>query len=160
MRQASAILHRLAVAVVLIISGGLVTFPVNAGVVSLPVPIVTLYPGDALTEDVVAERRFKSRKSRRIPVALTVDEVIGKVAKRTLLKGKPIALHALRQRHVVKKGQTVRVVYLVGGISITALAMSLRSGGTGDLIQARNVDSGKIITGMIAQDGSLILRVP
>lgn len=134
--------------------------PSNAGVVRLPVPNVTLYPGDLLSEDVLSSRRFKSSAAARAPVALEASQVIGKVARRTLLRGKPIALHALREPYLVKKGNPVKVVYVAGGLVITTYATSLKSGALGDLIQARNSDSGKIITGVVGGDGSLLMRQP
>ena len=131
--------------------------PVQAGVVSLPVPRVTIYPGDLLTPDVLRLRRFKERATRGLPVVRLPDEVVGKVAKRTLLRGKLIALHALREPHVVQKGQQVRVVYVSGALTISTLATSLRSGSLGQLIQARNIDSGKIISGVVMENGTLRL---
>ena len=132
----------------------------RAGVVSLPVPRVTIYPGDLLTPRLLRERRFRKRSVRSLPVARRAEEIVGKVAKRTLLRGKLIALHSLREPHVVQKGQQVRVVYAAGAIAITTLATSLRSGGVGEVVQARNVDSGKIISGVVAADGTLRLRKP
>jgi len=132
--------------------------PSHAGVVRLPVPNVTLYPGDLLSEELLASRRFKTSATKRAPVALEAEQVIGKVARRTLLRGKPIALHALREPYLVKKGNPVKIVYAVGGLIITTYATSLKSGALGDLIQARNSDSGKIITGVIGRDGSLLMR--
>jgi len=133
--------------------------PVSAGVVRLPVPNVTLYPGDMLSADMLSSRRFRSSAAARTPVARNADEIVGKVARRTLLRGKPIALHALREPYLVKKGNPVRVVYSVGGLVITTYATSLKSGSLGEVIQARNIDSGKIIVGVIAQDGSLMMRL-
>ena len=136
------------------------TEPAIAGIVRLPVPNTTLYPGDLLSENVLSSRRFKSSATSRAPVALNPEQVIGKVATRTLLRGKPIALHALREPYLVKKGSQIRVIYAVGGLIITTYAMSLKSGELGAVIQARNLDSGKIITGTIDADGSMIVRMP
>ena len=132
--------------------------PASAGVVRLPVPNVTLYPGDLLSEDVLSSKRFRSSAAARTPVARDADQIVGKVARRTLLRGKPIALHALRDPYLVKKGNPVKVIYSAGGLIITTYAMSLKSGSLGELIQARNLDSGKIITGVIGDDGSLMMR--
>lgn len=133
--------------------------PASAGVIRLPVPSVTLYPGDLLSEEVLSSKRFRSSAATRAPVARDAEQIIGKVARRTLLRGKPIALHALREPYLVKKGNPVRVIYSAGGLVITTYAMSLKSGSLGELIQARNVDSGKIITGIIGNDGSLMMRL-
>ncbi len=134
--------------------------PAGAGVVSLPVPRVTIYPGDPVTPDLLRQRRFRQSAVRTLPVARLPQDVAGKVAKRTLLRGKLIPLHALREPHVVSKGQQVRVIYASGGLVITALATTLRSGAVGEVVPARNVDSGKLISGTVTLDGSLRLRRP
>lgn len=133
--------------------------PAAAGVVRLPVPNVTLYPGDLLSADMLSNRRFRASAAARVPVARSADEVVGKVARRTLLRGKPIALHALRKPYLVKKGNPIKVVYSVSGLVITTYATSLKSGSLGEVIQARNIDSGKIIVGVIGKDGSLMMRL-
>lgn len=144
----------------LLAAGMTLAAPTQAGVVRLPVPNITLYPGDMLSEDMLTSRRFRSSATGRVRVAQKAGQVIGKVARRTLLRGKPIALHALRDPYLVKKGNPVKVVYSVGGLVITTYATSLKSGALGEVIQARNTDSGKIITGIISPDGSLLMRLP
>ncbi|MGI9465405.1 MAG: flagellar basal body P-ring formation chaperone FlgA, partial [Aestuariivirgaceae bacterium] len=97
---------------------------------------------------------------KRKPVARTPEQVVGKVARRTLLRGKPISLNALRDPYLVVKGHPVRVVYATAGITIVTYATSLKSGGEGEMIRVRNVDSGKIISGIVQTDGSLLVRRP
>src|SRR5690606_4611741 len=63
---------------------------VEAAGVPLPVPRVTLYPGDAIQPDHLAERIFNSRISASGAVYRGRDDLIGKVARRTLLPGEPI----------------------------------------------------------------------
>ena len=139
----------------------IVTFalPVRAEKVRLPVPNVTLYPGDVLSDETLTSRRFRASVVTRLRVAQRPEDVVGKVARRTLLRGKPIAIRALREPYLVKKGSPVRVVDATGGLTITAYAMPLKSGALGEVIRARNIDSGKIITGIIGSDGSLHLRL-
>lgn len=132
----------------------------RAGVVSLPVPRVTVYPGDLMTPGLLRMRRFRERAVTSMPVARRTEDIVGRVAKRTLLRGKLIALHALREPHVVEKGQLVRVIFTAAGLSITARATSLRSGGIGDVVPARNVDSGKIVSGIVSPDGTLRVTTP
>ena len=64
---------------------------------SLPVPTVTIYPGDVIADG-------DARRSR-LPAADTVarsaildarEALVGKVARRTLLPGQPIPINAIR----------------------------------------------------------------
>jgi flagella basal body P-ring formation protein FlgA len=114
--------------------------PAQAADLELPVPRVTLYPGDTIGE---------ARES-----------VIGKVARRTLLPGQPIPLNGVRDPYLVMQGKTALVVFEEGGLTITANAMALQNGGVGDLVTLRNVDSGTVIKGTVAPDGTVRLAGP
>ena len=66
-----------------------------------------------------------------------------------------IARNAVGQPELIKKGAIVSAVYQTGTLTITAPVLALQSGSLDDAIQARNVDSGKIIVGLVQPDGSL-----
>lgn len=131
----------------------------RAGVLTLPVPAVTIYPGDVITQGQLTERRFAARQA---PAAILDSEaaIVGKVARRTLLPGKPIAANALRDPHAVNLGGTILAVYRSGGLTITSRVQPLRAGSVGEVIEARNPDSGKVITGTVQADGSIRIGSP
>lgn len=127
--------------------------------VTLPVPTVTIYPGDPISDGALTELSFTSYE----PISGMFEErsaLVGKVARRTLLPGRPIALNAVREPHAVTLGTTVLAVYRSGGLTITSRVQPLRAGAVGDLIEARNLDSGKIISGLVQADGTLRIGVP
>jgi len=51
-------------------------------------------------------------------------------------------------------------VFEEGGLTITTNAMALQNGGIGDLVSLRNVDSGTIIKGTVASNGTVRLAGP
>jgi flagella basal body P-ring formation protein FlgA len=83
------------------------------------------------------------------------ESLIGKTARRTLLPGQPIPKVAIREAYVVFQGKTVQVIFHSGTVTITGIALALESGGAGEMINARNPDSGIIIRGVVQPDGSL-----
>ncbi|MGE0212597.1 MAG: flagellar basal body P-ring formation chaperone FlgA [Parvibaculaceae bacterium] len=122
--------------------------------VTLPVPAVTIYPGDAIAEGQIVDLAFTWYE----PSTGLFEEraaLVGKVARRTLLPGKPIPLNAVREPHAVSLGTTVLAVYRSGSLTITSRVQPLRAGAVGDLVEARNLDSGKIISGLVQADGTL-----
>jgi flagellar basal body P-ring formation protein FlgA len=121
----------------------------------LAVPNVTLYPGDVIGEAQIVERAFAAGTTGKLPVAEQRSAVVGKVARRTLLPGKPIPLHGLKDPDAVTRGTTVIAMFKAGGLTITSAVTPLRSGQVGDTIEARNTDSGQIIRGVIQADGTL-----
>ena len=61
----------------------------------LPVPAVTIHPGEVIREEMVAERAFAANL---LGVAMFVDgrsSLVGRMARRTLLPGQPIPINAV-----------------------------------------------------------------
>ncbi len=129
--------------------------PVDAASIPLPVPKVTLYPGDFIRADHLVERTFNVRLTKDSPVHRKQDALIGKVVRRTLLPGKPIPINAVREPHLVIQGYTVQIVFQDGPLVITGYAVALQSGGSGDVVRVRNVDSGVIVSGAVQPDGAV-----
>ncbi|ACP24076.1 SAF domain protein [Sinorhizobium fredii NGR234] len=85
----------------------------------------------------------------------SLEEVEGKVTKRTLLPGRVILASALRDRYAVERGSTVRLIFNNGGLTITAAGSPLEDAAVGELIRARNIDSGVIVSGTVMADGTV-----
>jgi flagella basal body P-ring formation protein FlgA len=123
--------------------------------VSLPVLTVVLYPGDVIRDGVVVDRDFALDPQAAGGVVEDRAMLLGKVAKRTLLPGKPIPLNGVAEPKVVTNGAQVRVVFSEGGLTISTYGAALQAGGVGDLIKVRNPESGIIVTGTVQPDGSV-----
>ncbi len=119
-----------------------------------PVAKRIIYPGDTITEDMITLKPAAQLKGVG-PVATDVESLIGKTARRTLLAGQAIPRVAIREAYVVFQGKTVPVVFQSGTVTITGIAQALESGGAGEMISARNPDSGIVIRGIVQPDGSL-----
>lgn len=126
----------------------------------LPVPAVTIQPNDEITDDLIIDRAFITATVTRGAVQEDRRFVIGKVAKRPLLKGLPIPVNALRDPYVVISGKPAIIVFEEGGLSITGQATALQSGSIGDIVSLRNGDSGAVIRGVIAKDGTVRVGTP
>ncbi len=126
----------------------------------LPVPRAVIYPGDVLSEESLVSRAFIAHTVARSTIHETRDALVGKVAKRTLLPGQPIPVSAIRDPYVVTQGKTAMVVFEWGGLMITTNALALQNGGIGDVVSLRNLDSGAVIRGTVASDGSVRLDPP
>lgn len=122
----------------------------------LPVPKLTIYPGDAIGDDWLVDREFTQEfVAARPPLMETRDAIVGKVARRTLLPGAPVPASAITERKLVAQGAKVRIVFEDAGLSIVAFGTALQSGSAGAVIQVRNLDSGVTVSGTIADDGSV-----
>lgn len=147
----------------LIAAGWVVAFllgaPVERGMAAevYPVPRTTIYPGDAITRENLSERSFRFRKGADLPYVQSADQLVGMVARTTLVAGKPIARNALREADVIKRGQLAQIIFKSGALTISAYGKALEPGSVGDVIALRNVDSGAVIRGQVRADGSVLL---
>ncbi len=126
-----------------------------ASVEHLPVAAVTIYPGDTISADMLTDGRFPAGTSASYPVVASPDALVGKVARRTLLPGRPIARNTVSEPELVQKGKIISAVYQRDALVITASVLALQSGALDDVIQVRNVDSGKVIIGTVRADGTV-----
>lgn len=122
--------------------------------VAVPVPHVTINPGDVIRESQIVEKEFDARISKR-DFYQAPSDVIGKVSRRVLLPGKPIPLAALKEAYLVSSGEMVRIVFTSNGLEVSGRALALQSGRRGEIVSCRNVDSGVVIRGVVT-DTSLV----
>jgi len=120
----------------------------------IPVPVVTIYPGDIIREQMLTEHDLPDFNGRGA-VFSERSALVGKIAKRTLLPNQPVATNAVGEQKVVTTGSMVRVIFQEGGLIITTYAAALQSGAVGDMVSVRNIESGLTVAGTIAPDGSI-----
>jgi len=126
---------------------------VSSGV-PIPVPTVVIYPGAPIGNDQLTDKLFR-HSITRAAVHQTRVSVIGKVARRVLLPGKPIPVVALKEAEAVEAGQAVAVIYSAEGIEIVGRAVPLQSGKVGDIVPVRNLDSGLVVRAVVNSDGTV-----
>jgi flagella basal body P-ring formation protein FlgA len=128
--------------------------PAKAAEMRAPSPKAIIYPGDVLREDMLVDAPLAASASTG-PVALGAEDVVGLVARRTLLPGQSIPMSALAAPRVVHAGSAVKIVYIDGGLEITASGSALQDGAVGQRVQVRNDDSGVTISGRVRADGTV-----
>jgi flagella basal body P-ring formation protein FlgA len=108
---------------------------------------VTIYPGDVVSQDMISERSENG--------SMAAGDVIGKVARRTLLPGQAITPAALKRPDVVRAGKPVTLVLAIGGLLITARGTAVQSGAAGDIVSVHMQDGGALVKGVARADGSV-----
>ena len=141
----------LAVVLGCLIGGAAVAAPPD----TLPVPAVTIYPGDTIAADMLTSGTFPAGTAENYPVIAARSELVGKVARRTLLPGRLIARNTVGEPDLVQKGKIIPIRYSQGPLTITTSVLALQSGALNDMIQVRNIDSGKVVVATVAADGSV-----
>jgi flagellar basal body P-ring formation protein FlgA len=129
--------------------------PACAQVAMAPTPRVVIYPGQIIRDAALADALVDPADAELDAIARQRSAVVGKMARRTLLPGKPIALAAIGNPRLVNNGSEVTLVYADAGLQITAAGQALQDGAFGDLVRARNSDSGVTVSGVVQADGSI-----
>ena len=117
---------------------------------SVPVPLVTLYAGDTLGTGQIGQRRYRTDWLANNQFARTNSEVAGLTVKRTLVKGRPIALADLGPDSLVNEGDMITAVFSGGSLQIAAQMMALDAGSDGATVRLRNPETGAIVQGRVA----------
>ena len=117
---------------------------------AVPVPLVTLYVGETLSAAQIGERRYRTDWLARNQFARDNSEVAGLTVKRTLVKGRPIALADLGPANLVQEGEMVTAIFAGGALQIAAQMMALDGGADGSKVRVRNPETGAIIHGRVA----------
>jgi flagella basal body P-ring formation protein FlgA len=118
------------------------------------VPQQIIYPGQQISFDMIKEVDVVN-PNLRPGYAKVLEEVEGFVTKKTLLPGRTIPVSALREAYVIERGKNISMVFSNNTMVITAQGVALQNGGLGEIVRARNLDSGIIISGTVMQDGTL-----
>lgn len=119
-----------------------------------PSPKMVIYPGDVIAEDMLADASLDSAGVGG-PFALSRSQVIGKMARLTLLPGRPIPLRAVDNPRAVRNGAEVKLLYVDGGLTIVTTGSAMQDGAVGEVIRIRNVDSGVTVSGQVQADGTV-----
>ncbi|MBB2752765.1 UNVERIFIED_ORG: flagella basal body P-ring formation protein FlgA [Rhizobium aethiopicum] len=121
------------------------------------VPTTIIYPGDTLSASQLQEVEV-TNPNLAGDFAKSISQVEGLVSKRTLLPGRTISVSGLREPYTVTRGSSIRLVFSLGAMTISAAGSPLEDGSTGQLIRARNMDSGVIVSGTVLADGTVHVR--
>ena len=114
-----------------------------------------IYPGQTIADELLREVELKPDRIAPPAVARERRELVGKVARKTLLPAHYIPLASVREPYVVEPGAAVQAVFVSGGLTISATAVTLEAGAAGDMVKVRNIDSGKIVSGAVMADGTV-----
>jgi flagella basal body P-ring formation protein FlgA len=118
-------------------------------------PTHVIYPGETINAESLQMARVRKGKPTTTEFAHRTEELVGKIAKRTLLPGRFVPLAAVREAFLVNQGASVQAILVQGGMTISATAILLESGSAGDVVKVRNKDSGAVFSGTVMADGTI-----
>jgi flagella basal body P-ring formation protein FlgA len=127
-----------------------------AGPSEMAVPAQVIYPGDRISDAMLSDAPAPNGDLAGLLVERR--QIVGKVARRTLLPGKAIPAIAVEEPRAVSMGGLVQIVYQVDGMTIVTNAQALQNGYVGQIVQVRNIESGIVVSGAIQADGTVLVN--
>jgi len=126
-----------------------------AGVVATPVTLPVLARAldrnEAISEEDIGW--IELADARAGAFVDDADLLIGKVARRPLPAGQPLRKTDVQSPVLVRRGETATIVLEAPGLRLTQGAVALASGGAGDIVAFRNINSDREIKAVVAAKG-------
>ncbi|GAB6844628.1 flagella basal body P-ring formation protein FlgA [Methylorubrum rhodinum] len=129
--------------------------PSAAPEIMLPVPVVTIYPGDTIRESMLRMQAYPSTFKARSAVIDAPMAIAGRQARRMLLPGEPVPVNAVDDPRLVSRNTPTQLVFEENGLVITTVGAPLQNGGLGETIRVRNTDTNRIVLGTVMADGRI-----
>lgn len=130
--------------------------------IAVPVLSRRLHRGDVIREQDVDAKLLHADQVGQNAIT-TVDQVVGKSARRTLMSGRLLNGADIREPQMVTRGSMVIMSYRAANLTITAHGTAREHGMKGDTIRVRNANSGKTVEAVVTGPDSvsvLPLTVP
>lgn len=157
MIELCSVKHKSAAAALVIALSPLAASSAAQSLMPMPVPAVTIYPGDAIAATSLTDKTFRVTAAALQNFVSNPGQLAGKFARRTLPAGRPIPFTAVRGREIIQQGKPAVMLFQEDGVSITATVIALQSGELGEVVEARNPDSGLVVKARVTSDGILVV---
>lgn len=109
------------------------------------------------TGTILAEQDLGRMESSDPTALRRMEDAAGKETRVILYPGRPIQPQHLGSPTLVERNQIVRLAYLSGGLLITTDGRALGRAGAGESIRILNTTSRQTVTGVVREDGSIIV---
>jgi flagella basal body P-ring formation protein FlgA len=116
------------------------------------VPVRTIARGDIVRAgDLTIERRSKAEVTGDVIAAN--DEAVGRAARQVLRPGLPVRRADLVKPDLIRRDDSVALVYDAPGIMLTTRGKAIESGGEGDVIKVLNAQTNRVLQGVVTAPG-------
>lgn len=138
----------------------LIAYPALAGaapgLVSVAAPDAAIKRGAIISEGQLTRVDVSAANAR---TALSLDDIVGREARRDLAPGQPIRAFDIKDPDLIKRGQAVTMVVRQGGLTIAAQGRALQDGALGQTIRVQNTASSHVVDGAITASGVVVVAM-
>lgn len=117
-------------------------------VVYVPVIKNKIVKGEVITEENVTLLQ-QSRRQLKSDTVMNTEDLIGKMARRTIQPGKNISARMVSAPILVHKGHHVTITYNTPSVYLRTIGLAMEEGEKGALVQVKNTSSGLVIQAVV-----------
>lgn len=138
--------------------GTFASTPSHGETLSLPVPIKTIYPKSVVRAEDFTFKEYEVNDIAKRNFVVSLSQLEQQTAARSLPAGRPIPLRALKRTADIMKGQQAVARYVSEGIEIQGILVPEQDGLVGEVVKARNPETGVVLFARVASDGTLTVE--
>ena len=127
--------------------------------VMVPVISRSISRGEIVSQSDIAMTPLPLQKAL-VANAATLEEVVGKAARQTLRAGMIANAAYFTEPDMVKRSDTVTIVFNAGNLNLSIMGKALSDGAKGDIIPVQNAQTSRIVRAEIVGPGLLEISQP
>jgi flagella basal body P-ring formation protein FlgA len=131
------------------------TFASSSEKVFIPVPKNVIYAGQVVDGRLLRDRSVPAAYLNRVSVFTSPIQVVGKIARTTLMPNRPIPTNFLVEPNAVEVNRKALMRFENAGLKITTEVIPLNAAKAGEPVRARNAKTGVVVYGTANADGSI-----
>lgn len=118
----------------------------------------SLAPGLPVPADALA---LQEQDSANLPNGFIarIEDAAGKLLRRPVAPGEPLPPNALDAPASIRRGQEIVLMSQSGGFVVRASGKALSDGASGERIKAENLDTRRVVEGVVREDGVLEIGI-
>jgi flagellar basal body P-ring formation protein FlgA len=126
--------------------------------ITIPVPVQSIRKGTLISQSDLVLKDISSTGVNDM-ISQDMMQLIGQEARQTLYKDKPILLRDIGAMTIVRRNDTVTMLFQQGAMTLQTVGRAMADGGAGDTIKVMNEQSKKIVTGRITKNGEVDVSI-
>lgn len=125
----------------------------------IPVPVLkdTIRQGEVIRASDILWVDMRDRDVQH-DIMLSDKDLVGMTPRRMIMAGKPVRSPDISLPQVIKRGDTVTIMYRTGPILLTAEGKALENGSKDDIIRVVNTDSSRPVEGIVTAEGTILIN--
>jgi len=123
--------------------------------------VIAAHPLGRLEVVTASDVALVSRDLASIPTGYfrSLDDVVGRIAQRTIGPGEVLSPTTVRPPPLVRRGQTVTLIARAGGLAVRSAGVVQGDGGLAERVRVRNAASGRTVEGFVRSSDTVEVLV-